>query len=272
MKITEQSSKYNDLEKMPLDQLLKNINNEDKSVPYAVEKCIPEIEKLVSLIVPRIMEGGRVFYLGAGTSGRLGILDASEIPPTFGAPYDLFIGLIAGGDKAIRKAVEAAEDNFEGGWMDMQQYGVDKEDVVIGIAASGSTPYVTGALREAKRRGILTACITCNPESPVAEVADVPIVVIVGPEFVTGSTRMKSGTAQKLVLNMISTATMIRLGHVKGNKMVDMQLTNNKLIERGTKMIMEETSIADPGYAKELLLKHRSVRNAVEYYINKKTD
>lgn len=272
MKITEQSSKYNDLEKMPLDQLLKNINNEDKSVPYAVEKCIPEIEKLVSLIVPRIMEGGRVFYLGAGTSGRLGILDASEIPPTFGAPYDLFIGLIAGGDKAIRKAVEAAEDNFEGGWMDMQQYGVDKEDVVIGIAASGSTPYVTGALREAKRRSILTACITCNSESPVAEVADVPIVVIVGPEFVTGSTRMKSGTAQKLVLNMISTATMIRLGHVKGNKMVDMQLTNNKLIERGTKMIMEETSIADPGYAKELLLKHRSVRNAVEYYINKKTD
>ena len=272
MKITEQPSKYKDLESMPLSRLLNSINREDKTVPVAVEKCIPQIEKLVKEIVPRIQEGGRVFYLGAGTSGRLGILDASEIPPTFGAPYDLFIGLIAGGDKAIRRAVEAAEDNIEGGWLDMQQYGVDKDDVVIGIAASGTTPYVIGALIEARKRGILTACITCNPGSPVAEESDIPITVVVGPEFVTGSTRMKSGTAQKLILNMISTATMIRLGHVKGNKMVDMQLTNAKLIERGTKMIMEEIKCSDYDFAKSLLLTYKSVRKAVDTYLetNKK--
>ncbi len=272
MKITEQASNYKDLENMPVNQLLININNEDKTVPLSVEKCIPVIERLVSEIVPRIEEGGRVFYLGAGTSGRIGILDASEIPPTFGAPYDLFIGLIAGGDKAIRRAVEAAEDNEEGGWMDMLQYGVDQHDVVVGIAASGTTPYVTGALKEARKRGILTACITCNPDSLVTEEADIPIVVVVGPEFLTGSTRMKSGTAQKLVLNMISTATMIKLGHVRGNKMVDMQLTNAKLVDRGTKMIMEETGTQDYEFAKSLLLLHKSVRKAVDFYFSNRKD
>jgi len=266
MKVTEQSSKYNDLDRMSTKELLENINREDKTVPEAVENCIPQIEKLVDGIVTRIQNGGRVFYLGAGTSGRLGILDASEIPPTFGAPYDLMIGLIAGGDKAIRRAVEAAEDSFEGGWLDMQQYGVDQDDVVIGIAASGTTPYVIGAVKEARKNGILTACVTCNPDSPLAAEVDIPIAAIVGPEFVTGSTRMKSGTAQKLVLNMISTASMIRLGHVKGNKMVDMQLTNAKLVDRGTKMIMDETKIQDYEYAKSLLITYGSVRKAVDYY------
>ncbi|MEA5005701.1 MAG: N-acetylmuramic acid 6-phosphate etherase [Rikenellaceae bacterium] len=272
MKVTEQSSKYSDLDRMSTKELLENINKEDKTVPYAVEKCIPQIEALVDGIVSRIQNGGRVFYLGAGTSGRLGILDASEIPPTFGAPYDLMIGLIAGGDKAIRRAVEAAEDSFEGGWLDMQQYGVDQDDVVVGIAASGTTPYVIGAVKEARKRGILTACVTCNPDSPLAAEVEIPIVAIVGPEFVTGSTRMKSGTAQKLVLNMISTASMIKLGHVKGNKMVDMQLTNAKLVDRGTKMIMEEIHSGDYEYSKSLLLSQGSVRKAVDYYnsINKR--
>jgi N-acetylmuramic acid 6-phosphate etherase len=268
MKVTEQSSKYDHLDKMSTLDLLINMNNEDKTVPYAVEKCIPQIEKLVEEIVDRIIKGGRLFYLGAGTSGRLGILDASEIPPTFGAPFDLVIGLIAGGDSAIRRAVEAAEDSWEGGWSDMQQYGVGKEDVVIGIAASGTTPYVIGAVKEARARGILTACVTCNPDSPLSAEVDIPIEAVVGPEFLTGSTRMKSGTAQKLVLNMITTTTMIRLGHVKGNKMVDMQLTNAKLVDRGTKMIMEEASITDYDLAKQLLLTHGSVRKAVDFYIN----
>jgi N-acetylmuramic acid 6-phosphate etherase len=268
MKVTEQSSKYDHLDKMSTLDLLINMNNEDKTVPYAVEKCIPQIEKLVEKIVDRIIKGGRLFYLGAGTSGRLGILDASEIPPTFGAPFDLVIGLIAGGDSAIRRAVEAAEDSWEGGWSDMQQYGVGKDDVVIGIAASGTTPYVIGAVKEARARGILTACVTCNPDSPLSAEVDIPIEAVVGPEFLTGSTRMKSGTAQKLVLNMITTTTMIRLGHVKGNKMVDMQLTNAKLVDRGTKMIMEEASITDYDLAKQLLLTHGSVRKAVDFYIN----
>ncbi|MEN6619220.1 MAG: N-acetylmuramic acid 6-phosphate etherase [Rikenellaceae bacterium] len=270
MKITEQSSNYSNLDKMSTLELLENMNREDKTVPLAVEKCIPQIEKLVEGIVERIKKGGRLFYLGAGTSGRLGILDASEIPPTFGAPYELVIGLIAGGDKAIRRAVEAAEDNWEGGWSDMQQYGVDKNDVVVGIAASGTTPYVIGAVKEAKSRGILTACVTCNPGSPLAAEVDIPIEAIVGPEFVTGSTRMKSGTAQKLVLNMITTTSMILLGHVIGNKMVDMQLTNAKLMDRGTKMIMEEAKIDSYNIAKNLLLIHGSVRKAVDYYLGQK--
>ncbi|MFA5850651.1 MAG: N-acetylmuramic acid 6-phosphate etherase [Bacteroidales bacterium] len=270
MKITEQSSNYSNLDKMSTLELLENMNREDKTVPFAVEKCIPQIEKLVDGIVERIKRGGRIFYLGAGTSGRLGILDASEIPPTFGAPFEMVIGLIAGGDKAIRRAVEAAEDNWEGGWSDMQQYGVDIDDVVIGIAASGTTPYVIGAVKEAKSRGILTACVTCNPGSPLAAEVDIPIEAVVGPEFLTGSTRMKSGTAQKLVLNMITTTSMIRLGHVKGNKMVDMQLTNAKLVDRGTKMIMEEAWIDNYDIAKDLLLTQGSVRKAVDFYLSQK--
>ena len=265
-KVTEQPSNYNDLEKMPVGEILMNINREDKEVPVAVERCIPQITELVEGIVERMKRGGRLFYLGAGTSGRLGILDASEIPPTYGAPYDLIIGLIAGGDRAIRKAVEAAEDDPMGGWNDMQPYKVDENDVVVGIAASGTTPYVIGAMKEARKRGILTGCVTCNPGSPLEAEVDIPIVAVVGPEFVTGSTRMKSGTAQKLILNMISTTSMIRMGHVKGNKMVDMQLTNAKLVDRGTKMIMEEAHISDYEYAKSLLLKYGSVREAVDNY------
>lgn len=269
MKITEQPSRYSDLDKMSTLDLLLNMNREDKTVPLAVEKCIPQIEKIVDGIVERMKKGGRLFYLGAGTSGRLGILDASEIPPTYGAPYDLVIGLIAGGDSAIRRAVEAAEDNWEMGWSDMQQFGIDKNDVVIGIAASGTTPYVIGAVREARERGILTGCITCNPNSPLAAEVEIPIEVVVGPEFVTGSTRMKSGTAQKLVLNMISTTSMIKLGRVKGNKMVDMQLTNAKLVDRGTLMIMEEAGITDYELANSLLLEHGSVRKAVDFHLGK---
>ena len=267
MRITEQSSNYNHLDQMSVYELLSNINREDQTVPLAVEKCIPQIEKLVEGIVERMKKGGRLFYLGAGTSGRLGILDASEIPPTYGASFDLVIGLIAGGDKAIRRAVEAAEDNLEGGWNDMQPYQVGIKDIVVGIAASGTTPYVIGAVREARKRGILTACITCNPGSPLSKEVDIPIEAIVGPEFLTGSTRMKSGTAQKLILNMISTSTMICLGHVKGNKMVDMQLTNAKLVDRGSNMIMEETGIDDYELAKRLLLLHGSVRKAVNAYL-----
>ena len=266
MRITEQPSHYNHLEQMSVGELLSNMNREDQTVPFVVEKCIPQIEKLVEGIVERMKKGGRLFYLGAGTSGRLGILDASEIPPTYGAPFDLVIGLIAGGDRAIRRAVEAAEDSFEGGWNDMLPYNVGTNDVVVGIAASGTTPYVVGAVREAKKRGILTACVTCNPESPLSKEVDIPIEAIVGPEFVTGSTRMKSGTAQKLILNMISTTTMIRLGHVKGNKMYDMQLTNAKLVDRGSRYIMEEAGITDYNLAKRLLLLHKSVRNAVAAY------
>ncbi|MDR0421344.1 MAG: N-acetylmuramic acid 6-phosphate etherase [Prevotellaceae bacterium] len=261
-KVTEQSSHYDNLEQMSTHDLLVNINNEDKVVPLAVEKCIPEIEKLIDGIVDRMSRGGRLFYIGAGTSGRLGILDASEIPPTYGAPFELIIGLIAGGDTAIRRAVESAEDKIDGAWKDMAQYNPTDKDIIVGIAASGTTPYVIGGLRDARNHGLLTASITCNPDSPVAAEAEIKIEVIVGPEFVTGSTRMKSGTAQKLVLNMISTATMVRLGKVKGNKMFDMQLSNRKLVDRGSRMIAEATGLSYDE-SRELLLQYRSVRAAV---------
>ncbi len=261
--ITEKPSKYNQLEKMHVKGLLEGINAEDALVHLAVKERIPQIEKLVLAIVERIKKGGRLFYLGAGTSGRLGILDASEIPPTFGVPYDLVIGLIAGGDAAIRKAVESAEDDPEQAWKDMAPYKPTVRDVVVGIAASGRTPYVIGAVRTARKKGLLTACITSNPGTDLAASVDIPIEIIVGPEFVTGSTRMKSGTAAKLALNMITTSTMIQLGRVKGNKMVDMQLTNQKLIERGTRMIAEETGLGSED-AKRLLLSYGSVRNAIE--------
>ena len=272
MKVTEQSSNYSNLDKMTTRELLEGINREDHHIPDVVAGCIPQIEKLVDGIVERMRRGGRVFYMGAGTSGRLGILDASEIPPTYGAPFDLFIGLMAGGDSAIRRAAEGAEDNKEQGWKDIEPYRPTPDDIVIGIAASGTTPYVIGAVEEARRRGLLTGCITCNPDAPVAAAAEIPIVAVVGPEFVTGSTRMKSGTAQKLVLNMISTSVMIRMGHVKGNKMVDMQLTNKKLVDRGTKMIMDETGIEDYGEAKAMLLRYGSVRNAVDTYFAENPD
>lgn len=264
-KVTESSSHYNDLEKQSVQELLININNEDKTVPFAVEKAIPQIEKLVSAIVERMQKGGRLFYMGAGTSGRLGIVDASECPPTFGVPHEWVVGLIAGGDSAIRKAVEFAEDDTEQGWKDLQQYNINQNDTVVGIAASGSTPYVIGAVQKCREMGILTGCVVCNPGSSIAQNVDMPVEVVVGPEFVTGSTRMKSGTAQKLALNMISTAVMIRLGRVKGNKMVDMQLSNNKLVDRGVKMIMDEISV-DRAVAESLLEKHGNVRAAVEAY------
>ncbi len=262
-KTTESDSKYNALEKMSVRELLTNINNEDKTVPYAIEKVIPKIEKLVKVIVKQMQQGGRLFYMGAGTSGRLGIVDASECPPTYGIPQGIVIGLIAGGDKAIRKAVEFAEDDAEQGWKDLQLYKITQKDIVIGIAASGSTPYVAGALEACNKNNITTACIVCNKGSKVAQAAKHKIEVIVGPEFVTGSTRMKSGTAQKLVLNMISTSVMIKLGRVKGNKMVDMQLSNNKLVDRGTLMVAKELKIPYKK-ANELLLKYGSVRKAIE--------
>lgn len=263
MKVTESPSKYQDLDKMPIGELLRNINNEDKTVPLAVEKVIPEIEKLVSGIVPRLKKGGRLFYIGAGTSGRLGIVDASECPPTYGVSHNLVIGIIAGGLTAIQSAVEFAEDDPEQGWNDLQEYNVNKNDVVIGLTASGSTPYVIGAVKKARAQGILTSCISCNPDTEIGKEVDIAIEVVVGPEVVTGSTRMKAGTAQKLVLNMISTAVMIHLGRVKGNKMVDMQLTNKKLIDRGTRMIMEELSVGKKE-AEELLLKYGSVRKVIQ--------
>lgn len=262
---TEQSSNYQNLQDMTVKEILTGINNEDSSVPAAVAEEIPQIEKLVEGVVERMKKGGRVFYLGAGTSGRLGVVDASEIPPTYGV-HDKFIGLIAGGDKAIRDAVEAAEDKLDGGWNDMQPFSPTDNDVVIGVAASGSTPYVIGAVKTAREHGMLTGCITCNRGSALAAESEIPVEVVVGPEFVTGSTRMKAGTAEKLVLNMISTASMIRLGHVKGNKMVDMQLTNKKLVDRGSRMIMGETGIEDYDLAKRLLLKYGSVRKAVDAY------
>lgn len=265
MSTTESSSNFNQLEHMNIHELLVSMNKEDQSVPLAVEKSIPQIEKLVPEIVTRMKSGGRLFYIGAGTSGRLGILDASECPPTYGVPHDLVIGLIAGGDHAIRKAVEFAEDDREQAWKDLQEYQISQKDILVGIAASGKTPYVIGGLKKAREEGILTACITCNNDTPIAAAAEFPIEVIVGPEFVTGSTRMKSGTAQKLVLNMISTSVMIQLGRVKGNKMVDMQLSNNKLVERGTRMIMDELSI-DKDQAGRLLRLHGSVRKAIEEY------
>lgn len=263
MSTTESSSSYSNLEQMSVQELLINMNREDKTVPLAVEKVIPQIEKLVTEVVKKMSAGGRLFYIGAGTSGRLGILDASEIPPTYGMPHGRVIGLIAGGDTAIRKAVENAEDDAAQAWKDLQKHDISADDVLIGIAASGRTPYVIGGLKAAHDNGIVTGCIVCNAGSEVAKNAAFPVEVVVGPEFVTGSTRMKSGTAQKLVLNMISTATMIRLGRVKGNKMVDMQLTNIKLVDRGTRMVMEELQIPQDE-AERLLKEYGSVRKAVE--------
>ncbi|MGL6068791.1 MAG: N-acetylmuramic acid 6-phosphate etherase, partial [Sediminibacterium sp.] len=252
------------LEQMSIHELLTNINKEDKTVPDAVEKAIPQIEKLVAAISDKMLAGGRLFYIGAGTSGRLGIVDASECPPTFGVPYGLVIGLIAGGDKAITQAVEFAEDSTEEGWADLEKHFINDKDVVVGLAASGTTPYVIGALEECRKRGIITGSISCNPNSPVSAAADFPVEVVVGPEFVTGSTRMKSGTAQKLVLNMISTSIMIQLGRVEDNKMVNMQLSNVKLVDRGVKMVMDKLAINDYEKAKDLLLKHGSVKKAVD--------
>ncbi len=261
--ITEASSRYNHLEKMPVKELLRNINKEDHKVPAAINKVIPSIEKLVKAIIPKMKKGGRLFYIGAGTSGRLGIVDASECPPTFGVPHYMVIGLIAGGDAAIRKAVEFAEDDTKQGWKDLGKYKITDKDVVIGIAASGTTPYVIGALEQCNKSNITTGCITCNPGSPIAKTAKYPVVVMVGPEFVTGSTRMKAGTAQKLVLNMISTSVMISLGRIKGNKMVDMQLTNNKLVARGIRMLEKELHISTKK-AHALLMKYGNVRNAIK--------
>ncbi|MCK7590872.1 N-acetylmuramic acid 6-phosphate etherase [Subsaxibacter sp. CAU 1640] len=267
IKTTEQDSHYNHLEKMSVNELLTHINTEDQSVPLAVKKAIPQIENLVEVIVKKLKDGGRLFYIGAGTSGRLGIIDASECPPTFGVSHNLVIGLIAGGDAAIRKAVEFAEDSTTQGWEDLKSYAINQNDVVIGIAASGTTPYVVGALNKCNEQHIVTGCITCNQNSPLSQTAKFPIEVIVGPEFVTGSSRMKAGTAQKLVLNMISTATMIQLGKVQGNKMVDMQLSNNKLVDRGVKMIMQELQISQLE-AQKLLDKYHNVRNAIQNYKN----
>ena len=270
MKVTEQSSNYSNLDKMTTREILCGINAEDKTVAYSVEKAIPQIEKLVDGVVERMKKGGRLFYMGAGTSGRLGIVDASEIPPTYGVEHGIVVGLIAGGDVAIRKAVENAEDDIERGWTDLCAFEPTENDILVGIASSGTTPYVLGAINNARAKGLLTSCIVCNPESPIAEACELPIVAVVGPEFVTGSTRMKSGTAQKLILNMISTSIMIKLGRVKGNKMVDMQLSNIKLVDRGTRMIMGETDITDYEFAKSLLLEHGSVRSAVDAYENSK--
>jgi N-acetylmuramic acid 6-phosphate etherase len=264
-KITEQDSKYQNLEKMSTRQLLDNINAEDQTVAFAVQKTIPQIESLVEIIVRKMKAGGRLFYLGAGTSGRLGVLDASECPPTFGVSAEWIIGMIAGGDKAIRNAVENAEDDLEMAWKDLAKYQINEQDVLIGIAASGTTPYVIHGLIDARKNGIITGCITCNLDSPLAAAADFPIEVIVGPEFVTGSSRMKAGTAQKMILNMISTSVMIQLGRVEGNKMVDMQLTNDKLWERAINMIQDEINVSRKD-ARVLLEKHGSVRKAIEYF------
>lgn len=267
IKTTEQDSKYNHLEKMSISELLLNINKEDQTVPLAVQKAIPQIEKLIEQIVKKLKEGGRLFYIGSGTSGRLGIVDASECPPTFGVSHDLVIGIIAGGDSAIRKAVEFAEDSETQGWKDLQSFNISQNDVVFGIAASGTTPYVISALQKCNENNIITGCITCNHNSPLSKKAKFPIEVIVGPEFVTGSSRMKAGTAQKLVLNMITTSTMIQLGRIKGNKMVDMQLTNNKLVERGSKMLMNELNVSEEE-ANKLILKYKNVRNAINKFKN----
>jgi N-acetylmuramic acid 6-phosphate etherase len=263
IRVTEQESNYTDIDQMSVAEILKGINNEDKTVPMAVEQAIPQIEKLVTAVTERMTGGGRLFYIGAGTSGRLGVVDASECPPTFGVPFDMVVGIIAGGDTAIRRAVENAEDDSNQAWIDLQEFDINEKDSLIGLAASGTTPYVIGGLNTARKHGILTGCIVCNEGGPIAKESDFPVEVVVGPEFLTGSTRMKSGTAQKLALNMLSTAVMIRLGKVKGNKMVDMQLTNHKLVDRGTQMVMEELNI-DHQQAEELLLRFGSVRKAVE--------
>lgn len=264
-KITESPSRYRHLENMSVRELLTNINAEDSTVPAAVAAAIPQIEALVEAIVPKMREGGRLFYIGAGTSGRLGVLDASEIPPTFGAPPEWVVGLIAGGDQAIRRAVEGAEDSETQAWNDLRQWQTDELDIVVGVAASGTTPYVVHGLRACRENGIATGCITCNPGAPVLAEADFPVLAVVGPEFVTGSTRMKAGTAQKLILNMISTSVMIRLGRVQDNKMVDMQLSNAKLVDRGTRMIMQATGLEYEG-ARHLLLRFGSVREALRAY------
>ena len=268
-KVTESSSKHHDLEKKSIEELLRGINDEDKTVPFAVEKIIPEITNFVEECSKRMEKGGRLFYIGAGTSGRLGIVDASECPPTFGVDHGVVIGLIAGGDSAIRKAVEFAEDDIERGWRDLLEYNISEHDTLLGIAASGTTPYVLGAIKKANESGILTGGITCNPGSPLAELSQHPMVAVVGPEYVTGSTRMKSGTAQKLILNMISTSLMIKLGRVKGNRMVDMQLSNDKLMDRGTKMVMESTGLSYEE-SNELLKEEGSVRRAIIRYNSNK--
>ncbi|WP_419801911.1 N-acetylmuramic acid 6-phosphate etherase [Mucilaginibacter sp.] len=261
---TEKDSNYNHLEQMPLREILQNINKEDKTVPDAVEKAIPQLEKLAAATIEKMQKGGRLFYIGAGTSGRLGVVDASECPPTFGVPFDWVVGIIAGGDPAIRKAVENAEDDEGQAWKDLGQYNISPKDVLVGIAASGSTPYVVGGLQKANEAGLITGCIVCNAGSKVAAEAKFPVEIITGPEFLTGSTRMKAGTAQKLALNMLSTSVMVLLGRVKGNKMFDMQLTNHKLVDRAVRMIVTETGLNEEK-ASELLKKHGSVRNAVAY-------
>lgn len=262
-RITEQPSLYDNLESKSVHEILTDINAEDHKIAQVVAMAIPQIERLVTLVVPRIQHGGRLFYIGAGTSGRLGVLDASELPPTFGVPNTLVIGLIAGDDAALRNAVEHAEDDMEQGWKDLQSHHITSEDTVVGIAASGTTPYVLGALKACREQGVLTACITSNPDSPMATVSDVPIEMVVGPEYITGSSRMKSGTGQKMILNMLSTAIMIRLGRVKGNRMVNMQLTNDKLIDRGTHIIMDALGI-DYGKAHRMLMMHGSVEKVLE--------
>jgi N-acetylmuramic acid 6-phosphate etherase len=263
IRVTEQESRYNDIDQMSVLEILKGINAEDKTVPLAVEKSIPQIERLASAVTDRMRSGGRLFYIGAGTSGRLGVVDASECPPTFGVPFDYVVGIIAGGDTAIRRAVENAEDDENQAWVDLSEYKINEKDCLVGLAASGTTPYVIGGLKAAREHGVLTGCIVCNEGGPIAAASEYPVEVVVGPEFLTGSTRMKSGTAQKLVLNMLSTTVMIKLGRVKGNKMVDMQLTNHKLVDRGTQMVMDELKI---GYdqAEALLIRYGSVRKAVE--------
>ncbi|MFD2034913.1 N-acetylmuramic acid 6-phosphate etherase [Belliella marina] len=268
MNTTESNSHYDNLEGLDVGTLLQYINREDQKVALAIEKVLPSVQGLIEEVVARMQKGGRLFYIGAGTSGRLGILDASECPPTYGVPHDMVIGIIAGGDQAIRKAVENAEDDANQAWKDIRVFGSNDQDCVIGIAASGTTPYVIGGVKRAREEGLLTGCITCNTGTPLAAEVDFPIEVVVGPEFVTGSTRMKAGTAQKLLLNMISTTVMIKLGRVKGNKMVDMQLSNEKLVNRGTKMIMEATGLSEQD-AKAKLFKFGSVRAAVESFYQK---
>ncbi len=263
-KTTEQDSHYNNLENMSIHEIVTTINNEDKTVPTAVEKALPQIEALIFHVVQKLKNGGRLFYLGAGTSGRLGILDASECPPTFGVPHDLVNGIIAGGDIAIRKAVENAEDSTKQGWHDLTSHNISEKDIVVGIAASGTTPYVIHALKKCNEQNIITGCITCNKSSPLSLTAKFPIEVIVGPEFLTGSSRMKAGTAQKLTLNMITTTTMIQLGKVEGNKMVDMQLSNDKLVNRGVQMIMNELDVSLE-VASDLLDKYKSVRESIAH-------
>lgn len=262
-RITEQESKYRDIDQMSVIEILTGINNEDKLVPLAVEKALPQIEKLATAVAERMNNGGRLFYIGAGTSGRLGVVDASECPPTFGVPFDRVVGIIAGGDTAIRRAVEFAEDDDKQAWIDLQEYQINEKDCLVGLAASGTTPYVIGGLNTARKHGVLTGCIICNEGGPIVAESDYPVEVVAGPEFLTGSTRMKSGTAQKLVLNMLSTTVMIKMGRVKGNKMVDMQLTNHKLVDRGTQMVMAELNIGHEEAA-VLLNKYGSVRKAVE--------